>query len=316
MLKQYNKQCPKLMLKLCQNFYILGGIKAFASNDANVLKWCVNRPYQAKYFKELTNYAGTDPSTLCYKPLRISEIEKTERNVRKIIDVLENEYINPFSLYLDIGQLHNLSSGDPKESGVEEVLLIEESESIAATEFLEKPILTSEVNFHDPIQRVKVPTFQKTSVKLKKNGSEKIVYTNRDIISRLISLSTRFEKSIDFRYALTYPSYPFPLSMAFPDSSKRDPLKSMLLHEILPNIPDKSLTELVVDKTRCAYVIDMIAQIRCCIVSAPQTFQDLATKFLQPLREGYGRYDIVTDTYRESSIKSQREESVEFQQKC
>ena len=147
MLKQYNKQCPKLMLKLCQNFYILGGIKAFASNDANVLKWCVNRPYQAKYFKELTNYAGTDPSTLCYKPLRISEIEKTERNVREIIDVLENEYINPFSLYLDIGQLHNLSSGDPKESGVEEVLLIEESGSIAATEFLEKPILTSEVNF-------------------------------------------------------------------------------------------------------------------------------------------------------------------------
>ena len=43
MLKQYNTQWPKLMLKLCQNFYILGGIKAFASNDANVLKWCLNR---------------------------------------------------------------------------------------------------------------------------------------------------------------------------------------------------------------------------------------------------------------------------------
>ena len=43
MLKQYNTQWPKLMLKLCQNFYILGGIKAFANNDANVLKWCLNR---------------------------------------------------------------------------------------------------------------------------------------------------------------------------------------------------------------------------------------------------------------------------------
>ena len=122
---------------------------------------------------------------------------------------MENEYIDPFSLNLDIGQLYNLSSGVPKESGVEELLLIEESGSIAATELLEKRILTSEVNFHDPIRRVETPTFQETSVTLKKNGSEKIVYANRDIISRLLSLSTRFEKSLDFRYALTYPLYPF-----------------------------------------------------------------------------------------------------------
>ena len=122
---------------------------------------------------------------------------------------MENEYIDPFSLNLDIGQLYNLSSGVPKESGVEELLLIEESGSIAATEFLEKRILTSEVNFHDPIRRVETPTFQETSVTLKKNGSEKIEYANRDIISRLLSLSTRFEKSLDFRYALTYPLYPF-----------------------------------------------------------------------------------------------------------
>ena len=135
---------------------------------------------------------------LCYKPLRISETEKSEQNVSKIIDVLENEYINPFSLNLDIGQLYNLSSGVPKESGLEELLLIEESGSIAVREFLEKRILTSEVNFHDPIRRVKTPTFQETRVKLKKNGSEKIVYANRDIISLLLSLSTRFEKSIDF----------------------------------------------------------------------------------------------------------------------
>ena len=92
--------------------------------------------------------------------------------------------------------------------------------------------------------------------------------------------------------------------MTFPGGSKRDPSKSKLLHEILPNIPDNSLTELGVDKTKCAYVIDMIAQIRCCIASALQTFEDLATKFLLSLPKGYARYDIVADTYRESSIKS------------
>ena len=52
------------------------------------------------------------------------------------------------------------------------------------------------------------------------------------------------------------------------------------------------------------HVIDVIAQIRCCIASAPQTFEDLATKFLQSLPKGYVRYNIVADTYRESTIKS------------
>ena len=63
-----------------------------------------------------------------------------------------------------------------------------------------------------------------------KNGSEEIIYENRDIITRLLSLSTRFEKSIDFRYALRYP--------------------------------------------------------------------------LLSLQKGYAMYNIVADTYRESSIKS------------
>ena len=91
--------------------------------------------------------------------------------LEKIIDILENEYINSFSLNLDKGQLYNLSSGVPKENGVKKLLLIEESGSIAAKEFLEKRILTSEVNSHDPIRRVKTPTFQEMSVKLKMNGS-------------------------------------------------------------------------------------------------------------------------------------------------
>ena len=94
------------------------------------------------------------------------------------------------------------------------------------------------------------------------------------------------------------------MSIAFSDVSKRDPSKSKLLYEILPNIPNNSLTELGVDKAKCTYIIDMVAQIRCCIASPPQTFEDLPTKFLQSLPKGYARYDIVTDTYRESSIKS------------
>lgn len=48
----------------------------------------------------------------------------------------------------------------------------------------------------------------------------------------------------------------------------------------------------------------MIAQIKVCLVSAPETFGELVMKFIQCLPQGYCRYDIVADTYCETSIKS------------
>ena len=46
-----------------------------------------------------------------YKPLRPSQILKSERFVSKIINVLKEEHINPFDGNLDKGLLVNLSSG-------------------------------------------------------------------------------------------------------------------------------------------------------------------------------------------------------------
>ena len=66
----------------------------------------------------------------------------------------------------------------------------------------------------------------------------------------------------------------------------------------------RNLTELGVIKTQCGYVIDMIAQVRVCLVSVPETFEQLAMKILQLLPKRYPRFDIVADTYRETSIKS------------
>ena len=48
----------------------------------------------------------------------------------------------------------------------------------------------------------------------------------------------------------------------------------------------------------------MIAQLRVCLVSVHETFEELSMKFLQSLPKGYARLDIVADTYRKASIKS------------
>lgn len=60
---------------------------------------------------ELLNLAGMRKATGIYKPLRVSEIKKSEENVLKVIKVLENEYLNPFGIFIDSEMLVNLSSG-------------------------------------------------------------------------------------------------------------------------------------------------------------------------------------------------------------
>ena len=147
---------------------------------------------QLQKFNELTNFAGLQYSTECYKPLRSSEIQKSEKHVSKVINVLEDEYLNPFGLDLDPTELYNLSAGVPKEDGVKELLEINQSGNAAVNEFLANRTLTSEKKFHDPITRVKIPTFQEHYVKIKKGGSEKVIQANREVLSKLLSLSAKF----------------------------------------------------------------------------------------------------------------------------
>ena len=76
-----------------------------------MMKWCLNRPTQAKKTSYLRTLAGLASKTGIYKPLRPSQILKTEKMVTNAIDVITNEHINPFGLDIGKNHLYNLSSG-------------------------------------------------------------------------------------------------------------------------------------------------------------------------------------------------------------
>ena len=190
---------------------------------------------------------------------------------------------------------------------MEELLEIQSNGKILADEFLEKRILTSDINFHEPLRKVKVASFQQPTITLKKNNKDKVVSANRNDISKLLSFSAKFHKKlIDFQKALTYSLHPSPLSMAFPDGSKRETQKSTLLQEILPQVDDSQDIHDKEDivKSETVYIVDMISQLRVCLSAIPDTFEQLIWRFLQSLPKGYQRVDIVADTYRDKSIKS------------
>ena len=87
----------------------MGGIKGFASNSNSVLKRTVNKAAQAVNTKVLYEICGIGTESEMYKPCRPSQILHSEERVSKVINVLNDEYINPFSSNIDKSKLLNLS---------------------------------------------------------------------------------------------------------------------------------------------------------------------------------------------------------------
>ena len=90
-----------------------GGIKYFASDPRSILKWTLNRSTQARNTQARYDLADINCSEDVYKALRPSHILKSEQLAEKLINVMTEEFLNPFDESLDSGELYNLSSGIP-----------------------------------------------------------------------------------------------------------------------------------------------------------------------------------------------------------
>ena len=78
--------------------WILGGIKGYSSDKMNDLKWCLNRPKQAKVMQEFFDFAGMMDQPSHYKPLRDIQIKRSEKCVWEVIKILEEKFLNPFGV--------------------------------------------------------------------------------------------------------------------------------------------------------------------------------------------------------------------------
>ena len=216
-----------------------------------------------------------------YKPLRPSQILNSEKMVSAVIAVLEDEYLNPFDIFIEKMQLFNLSSCIPVQHNEGEILDIYKSGKVMSHKFMEERIHSSIKSFHDPITRNKVPLFQNLSksIKIRKNTASKVIEVNRNIIGKLLSLSVKAHQPIDFEKALEYPLSPVPLSISNPDSSRWVTQKSKLI-EILLSFSKPSHNGSISSNPNkedvSAFVIDMIAQIRMLTKEVPDSYEELA----------------------------------------
>ena len=103
---------------------ILGDIILFANNRQTILKWNLNRPYQTKFFEELTEMSGySRKSTDQRKMLLPKEIEQSHLMVEEVVKVLEETFLNLFSDDLDKNQLYNIVSGKTVSTDIKDSLI-------------------------------------------------------------------------------------------------------------------------------------------------------------------------------------------------
>ena len=260
--------------------------------------------------------AGIKRSTEDYKCTRPSEIIKSERRVAKVKEVLANEFLNPFDPTLDQKYLFNIGSGIPVDQGSADGILAtkEWGEDLYNT-FLQNRILSTKEKIHNPIKRQEKALFENSSKKVtvKKNGKEKIIEANREIIGTLLALSAKHDKLINFGTTLQYFLCPVPLSLAHPDDTRRKTAKSALT-KVVKSYKTKTKEDKSPPKQNAAFLVDFVALIRT-VSSVSVTYAELAKTLVSHLPKGYQRVDISADTYRENSLENNERDSREVSSK-
>ena len=215
-------------------------------------------------------------------------IIKSGRRVAKVKEVLVNEFQNSFDPTLDQEYLLNICSSIPVDQGLADGILgtKERGEDLYNT-FLLNRILSTKEKIQNPIKCEEKALFENSSKKVtvKKNGKEKIIEANREIIGTLLALSAKHDKLIIFETALQYSLCRVPLSLAHPDGTRRKTTKSAL-RKVVKSYKTSTEEDKTPPKQNAAFLVDLMALIQT-VLPVPVTYAELIKTLVSHLPKGY-----------------------------
>ena len=276
-----------------------GGITHFAASASSVQKWAMNRSDAAESKKALRRMVGlSDPNSI-YKSLRPLQIINSEQKVASVMNVIENDYINPFGIEVGEDSLLNIGSGLSLPCKVSDEIINQLKKGTQLSEnFNNNRLFSSNIKFHVPITRNNCKSFsdsKKTCVINSKSGAQATIEVNRNILGALNSFSLKTGIAVNYKKALAYPLNPCPLSISHADGRKRSNKKSDLKEILIGQMKNLS-SEQIQNIRRDAVVVDMMGVVNL-ITSVPDTYEELAKVFVNNLPKGYRRIDIAADSY-------------------
>ena len=172
--------------------------------------------------------------------------------------VFNEDFINPFGLEVNRDELVNISSGVPLSTNLANDLLSIRNKGIKQYEQFKKERLVDSpvTKFHQPIPRNNIKGFKQNNIRhsISKDKVIKSIEVNCDILSKMLSISVKSVKPIDFEKALQHPLSPVPLTLCHADGNMRKTKKSDLM-EIILKLSNQNSPPLI-NKENTVYVIE------------------------------------------------------------
>ena len=156
----------------------------------------------------------------------------------------------------------------------------------------------------DTIRKFPLKNCEEKSLKAKvsRNGNQKEIRIQRDILGKLVSLSNKHKSPIDSDEALSYPLAPISLPLCNADGSISKTNKSSLFKAAMNDLIILNTEDLPPEQELSTYFLDLAAAIRSqakdCV-----TINQLAWRLINSVPSQYRTIFIVCDTYIQNSIK-------------
>ena len=166
------------------------------------------------------------------KHLLVSEIKQSNAIVEKVINVIINQFINPFEKDLEQGSLFSLISRvSVNENIAVSLLSVKEIGKEVMGDFINCLILNEGTKiFSDKIKKSQLKTFQDSFVKAKvsKNGKQQEIQIQSNVLAKLVHLSSFTKSAINLEKAICFPLAPVSLPLSHYDGTIRKTVNSKL----------------------------------------------------------------------------------------
>ena len=277
-----------------------GGTKGFSLNPGAVSRFYLTAEYRSSYLRQLKESVNITDTNSRHADLGHSRITRDEADIQSVMDMLENNWVDPFNS--EDQDLVSISTGT---LATAEVLKdLKDAEHIgrdAYEEFRKDRIEPGHAKkFHDPIKKQKLKTFSSIGKKkvVKTSTQNAILKADRNLFAQMILIAQT--RDLNMAEVLRHPLGPIPWALAAADGTLRKTSKSSLTKEIIKNV--KPAEELGGNK---ACIIDGMALLQK-VNGNQKTFAVLSQHVLSLIigeSRDCSRVDMVFDVYREGSIK-------------
>lgn len=278
-----------------------GGTKGFSLKPTAVSRYYLTAEYRSNYLRQLRDMTGLGGTQFNHADLQYSRIQKDEKDIKSLVDLMENSWINPLSP--DQTDLVSLSTGTLAPSDITNDLLNarqfgEEAYHNFKTNRLEKDPPT--VKFHDKLTKLNLKTFNHMNKKKvsKAKSKEVVLKADRNLFGHMVIVAQ--SRQLHMSDVLAHPLGPLPWALSNGDGSLRKTNKAALARDLEKNV---SPAEVIPEPSAC--IIDGMSVVQK-MKANNKTFAQLAESVLfVVLHEGAQslRIDVVFDVYLETSIK-------------